>query len=202
MRTISLILLLTPALASGVTSTEYATADAYISQSNPNSNYGAEDSLYIGCNGENVYFVTYLKFDLTDYMGYIIDDATLNVYCSHINYVGPDYPTILYGVVENDWDEMTITWNNTPGSINETVEEYAQPSSQGWWYLDVTTIVQYWLDDVYDNTGFEVFNWIESTSSEAIFNSREHSQNNPYLELNYPVPVESESLGEIKAIFK
>ena len=85
--------------------------DTYVSEYNPNVNYGSEDYLRAGEYGPGKVHA-YYHFNITSH-SYEWDEAWI--------YVKFDYGTNLTDIgvnlTSNNWDELTITWNNRPESI-------------------------------------------------------------------------------------
>jgi hypothetical protein len=55
--------------------------------------------------------------------------------------------------VTNYWDEMTVTWNNFGGGFNADTEGSFIPTVAGWYSVDITALVNEWLDQTYPNYG-------------------------------------------------
>ena len=55
--------------------------------------------------------------------------------------------------ITNSWDEMMVTWNNFGGSFNATSEGSFMPSSMDWYSVEVTGLVNDWIDGTYSNYG-------------------------------------------------
>ena len=85
--------------------------DAYVSEYNPDVNYGSDDYLRAGEYGLGKVYA-YYHFNISSH-SYDWNEAWI--------YVKFDYGTNLTDIganlTGNNWDEMTITWNNKPDSI-------------------------------------------------------------------------------------
>jgi hypothetical protein len=98
-----------------------------------------------------------------------------------------------------DWPE-TVTGNVDHDS---TSRGDIAINGSGWYTFDIMDLVQEWIDETYDNYGVVWYGTGTGSYFQRIY-SREAGSNNPYLEIDYdlPVGVESASVGEIKAAFK
>ena len=96
----------------GYERTIHLNKDTYISEYYPDVNYGSDNYLRVGKYGPgNVH--TYYHFNISSH-SYKWKEAWI--------YVKFDYGTNLIDIgvnlTHNNWDEMTITWNNKPESIS------------------------------------------------------------------------------------
>lgn len=85
-------------------------ADAYVHESNANTNYGTATVLVTKVEGR----YAYLKFDLSTIPGPIIS-ATLRIY----QRTGFRDLRVVYDVEDDSWTETGITWNNKPAYNNQ-----------------------------------------------------------------------------------
>jgi hypothetical protein len=104
-----------------------ATDDAMVKAGgNGDSNYGASANLYAKNDATNAAArnVTFMKFDMGAIGAESVEQAILRV---HGENVGTDATVIthIYGLLGDDWDEASITWNNAPnlkdslGTVND-----------------------------------------------------------------------------------
>jgi hypothetical protein len=91
--------------------------------------------------------------------------------------------------ITNSWDEMMVTWNNFGGSFDATVENSFTPSGMGWYSVDVTGLVNSWIDSTYQNYGI----LLKETSPDTFqtFSSKEGSDS-PFLKVWYTLNGSSE----------
>jgi hypothetical protein len=92
--------------------TLYAVADAYVNSSNPNANYGNENSLKVVSDGQVSYI--YVMFDLSS----VPSDANILSAEIMLYLQGSSGTADTIGVffcVDNSWRELEITYNNKPG---------------------------------------------------------------------------------------
>jgi len=129
-----------------------------------------------------------MKFDLEPYMGAQIDEAILYLYrfygCGEGNTVADIYEIL------QDWDEAT--WPEDQ-QIEHGTNSWARHtfSIMGYNAIDITYIVQAWLDNYITNYGF-VIKGINSTRLSRLY-SREAAENVvPYLEITDITDIEVE----------
>ncbi len=99
------------------------------------------------------------------------------------------------------WVESSVTWNTRPACVDPTIVPPALPES--WWIIDVTDIVQDFLNGSYENYGFQLYAFGDNAS--LAIASKEYSTTNwrPELVLDYiPVSIEYTTMGAIKAEFR
>lgn len=82
--------------------------------------------------------------------------------------------------VTADWQEMVVTWNNFAGSFNGPSEASLTPSAPGWYEIEVTSLVNSWVDSTYPNYGILLKE--ESPGPIQTFSSKE-SGVSPYLKV-------------------
>jgi acid phosphatase len=110
------------------------TADAYVTGSSPDNNYGASTSLLVD-NTPLTY--SYLRFDVNGLNGSAIQSAKLRIYANSSNSVG--YSVV--SVSDNTWAEDTITFNNAPAAGNNI--NNSQPiTGKTWTEVDISGYVQ------------------------------------------------------------
>ena len=82
--------------------------------------------------------------------------------------------------VTADWQEIVVTWNNFAGNFNGTSEGSFTPSAAGWYEVEVTSLINSWVDSTYPNYGILLKE--ESPAQFQIFSSRESGMS-PYLKV-------------------
>jgi len=137
-------------------------ADAYVSVRGGDTNYGSSE--YLNVLGYSGYETrSFVKFqDISSLMGETIARATLYVMYYSNDVSSRNQPHRIKRVTEN-WVEDTITWNNQPtfygsgtldgGSYGLLENDPDTTSTYCWRTLDITTLVQEWLDETYTNYG-------------------------------------------------
>lgn len=177
-----------------------ATGDIHVVEGDPDTNFDPSDTTGWGVDASNQDFWGLIIFGgLSGYTGATINQAILSVYFA--TGLHPYYGNYLRRITE-DWDEGTATWNNRPANTTQGELEFAPHTTL--FHLDVTAFVQDWVDETYDNYGF-CFLRIDEYNHLWAFYSKDYvwPDYHPKLTLDYtPSPVESSSLGTIKAVFK
>ncbi len=150
----------------------YADRDTWVNSFYPDQSYGTLSDLYAGTGASlTQLYHSYLHFDISSCQG--ISAATLYLYCSLTLY--GDF-TLNIHIVNGTWAE-DIDYTERPVSfsaINTTIL-----ASPGWCSVSITAIAQDWETGKLDNFG--VLLEADTTDNFAVFNSREHGSNRPYL---------------------
>ncbi len=148
-----------------VSETLYPTADAYVSQYAPTTNYGALTDLYVGRTSSEYDSWTLIRFDLSSIpTGVTINSATLQMYTMVNLAAAGDLPAAAYqvyayrtraGTKTEYWVETVVTWNNQP-TTEATADDPPSTvdSSDGWHDLTVTAAVKQWAENGAANYGF------------------------------------------------
>lgn len=127
-----------------------------------------------------------IKFDLDQFSGQTIESATLNLNrfmgCPQGGITSTNY----YAITE-DWDEET--WDShTHAQYDSYVWASYGFNVDGWHNIDITQLIQSWIDEDIANYGLLI--QAQPGSKFSKFYSKEQSDSNlhPYLEINY-IPV-------------
>jgi len=205
MRTITL-LLLALVLVAGATTVTFQPypalgKDALISKNYPDRNYGDHAGLLWGYgSGEWQTFIEFIGLNDTQYQGATVTSAILSLYVHTVN--GTTSDSFLCIPQDSSWDESTITWNNSPISIAGSAIVQYYPAGAGWIDIDITTFVQNWLDGIWTNNGFVIFNQ-STTSSNLNTHSSDYTADTslrPKLVMEYSgSAVEEATWGQVKA---
>ena len=130
----------------------------------------------------------------------IPDGTTITSATLYINVDEPSGQRIDIHRVTSPWDENTVTWN----SFNETympgIEMSFYADMMGWKTIDMTALVQGWIEGDYANNGL-LLRQIEQNSPRTIFWAKEGDYP-PYLEVCYmdagiPVCEQIAPLGDV-----
>lgn len=141
-----------------------ATQDAYTCDCAPNATNpnGGETYLYQGrvgscfCN----YFIEWGLWEIAP--GTSIESAELWIYCkSFTGSAGAGNP--VYHPITEAWDENTITYNTMPSWDISIRVTSGWPGASSWFVLDLTDVVQFWVDNPADNYGMVAD--VENTTS-------------------------------------
>ena len=124
-------------------------------------------------------------------VGSTLVSATFHGYIYRIDDLNSE-PVNLHRVL-TPWDELTVTWNSfhPGGALNydPTIDAFfdgvTANTPDSWVSLDVTDMVQHWMDGTYPNLGLLMRK--ENVSPRTVFYSREGSAP-PYLEMEFYTP--------------
>jgi len=140
----------------------YVIADAYVENTDPNTNFGDNNLLTVaGAEGywggiQNVL----LLFSLPSVPSYgVFQSAELQlIEAGGGNTTYPGAVSIYAAPILNNWDENSVTWNNRPGSYLSTVGYGSHnPNNNSIIYIDVSEVVAEWYSGVRSNRGFMLF---------------------------------------------
>jgi hypothetical protein len=106
-----------------------------------------------------------------------VTSATMYVYVSQAS----SHEVFLHRIT-SDWDEATVTWTNFGGAYAAGVEGSFTATATGWYSVDVTGLVQSWMDGTYDNFGI-LLEQGDLNYPRTHINSKENAANHPYLEV-------------------
>lgn len=113
--------------------------------------------------------------------GAVFESATFNIYLKEtIN-----QPIDVHRVTA-DWTEMTVTWANFGGAFDAGIEGTFSAPAPGWASVDVTALVQGWLNGSYDNFGL-LLDQGALNYPRHIYYSKDAATNHPYINFCYTV---------------
>ncbi|MBD3278303.1 MAG: DNRLRE domain-containing protein [Candidatus Aegiribacteria sp.] len=178
---------------------ENPTQDAEIQEWNPDENYGSEDHFNAG-------FVTafigwLMEFDLTEYEGADVNSAILAMYC--VNNTGEMRELIAFRL-NSSWSESTVTYGNRPYTNTDLSVTFTPEGIDQWIQVDITEIVQSWLDGSFTNNGLSFGPTETLPPGEVKFWSKEYSNSSlhPVLQIDYELSsLETTTFGRIKTLF-
>ena len=136
-----------------------------------------------------------MLWDLSEHMGATATSATLYINIFFQCPSGAGTYTEFYNATE-PWDE---SWSGAHVQHGSTSWRSYHYSNSGWVGVDVSDLVQAWLDGTIENHGVVlqvagIYPWTK-------FHSRETSANSPYLRLEFPQALNPDTWGAIKATF-
>ncbi|HKK19938.1 MAG TPA: DNRLRE domain-containing protein [candidate division Zixibacteria bacterium] len=111
--------------------------------------------------------------------GAVLESATLHIFVNVANGQQIDVHRIT-----SDWSETTVTWSNFGGAYDAGIDGSFSADSYGWHSVDITGLVQGWLDGTNANYGLLLDQALESYPL-AVYYSREDATRPPYLEVCY-----------------
>lgn len=166
--------------------------DTYINQSDPTSNYGSIDRMYMNVTGANG-LKSFIKFN--------ISQIPLNVTVTSAVFKGTGATDInsrcyhFYHVPNQTWEEDKITWNNNPmdnGTYTSLGDNGGCGSNLGNWFQQSFTITDTFNDSYYN--GYSNFTIVINQTdtynpiiNHYTFGSKEYStaSSRPILEITY-----------------
>lgn len=143
------------------TATLTPSADAYVSQSAPGTNYGTSTGLQ-DMNKSGAVRSSYIRFSVSTLAG-PVQSATLRVYATLHNSNGP----AVY-LASSNWTESGsggVTWNTKPGLLSGATDNKGAIAKSTWVNYNVTSLVA--------SSGTYTFALIADGSNDSKFSSRE-----------------------------
>jgi len=164
-----------------------ATADSYVEQSSPSTNYGSSASLQVKgslFSGKTIF----VEFDLSSIPSdAVVNSAKLYLYMYQAPLLSRDYH--IYQV-KSSWSESSITYNNLPSIGSDIGFLMSSNVSNIWLSWDIASDLQDIIDGEYTNHGYAVSDEKTGGGPVGYFASRENITHTPYLVVNYTVDDE------------
>jgi hypothetical protein len=162
--------------------------DSYVNQdpSYVNSNYANASELMFGSDAW--FRRAYLQFDLSSIpANVIVQSANLDVVVTSV-YDATSHTFNIHRVTAN-WEENNITWNNQP-TFDWTAVTTVNIGGTGNYTINITTLVNNWVNNVYPNYGLMIKHPTESPvyTYKRIASSEIGSGNRPKLTVTYNIP--------------
>jgi hypothetical protein len=178
--------------------------DASVFDNNPDSNYGHNPTFVWGYGSNVSYgYIEFIELSDPQYQGTTVTSAILSLYVYNM---GGDSSNAFWGsACDSPWSESAITWNDRPSAAGPSYL-YSYPSGTGWMAIDITGIVQGWLNGTRPHYGMYFTNHTTSHDNDYL-NTRSSdytadSTLRPKLVLEYyGAAIEEATWGEIKATF-
>jgi hypothetical protein len=151
----AIILLVCPSKALADSHTFGAVKDTYANQAYPDNVYGSMNHIII--SNKFTTRLGYVWFDDVNLPeGATLNQAILKFYVYELHY--SDRAKINIGLCTNEWNEAAVTWNNKP-LINQgsAIEAEIPLVDVGWREINITPLVQKWLDGDQDNKGIFIY---------------------------------------------
>ena len=148
----------------------FASQDSWLSESFPAANYGGQSRL-VARGGSGGRKSPVIRYDL----GAIPAGSTLVSATAWLFVTDPDHsgdPVRVHRIVD-DWTEGGVNWSNTGADFDATVEGSFSAASAAWVGVDLTPLVQGWIDGASPNQGLVLRP--SSTGVESRYASREAS---------------------------
>ena len=151
--------------------------DAYVSSDAPNMNFGNDSLLGIGTYQD---ILSCVKFNLGSIpYNSTIQQATLKLFCTSTSSNG----MVSIARVTEPWSEDGVTWSNRPGWTTPLISSTPGGSNQ-WWEINVTEIVEEWINIGSINNGF----YMEKQENGLVLVNSSESANSPELSISYTAP--------------
>ena len=96
--------------------------DAYVSESDPDANFGSSEDLILERSSDNTWTRAYLKFDLSSLSFSEIVSVTLRLYFEGFKTLVESTYVRVHLVGNDSWEEESITWNSQPVYSSDRVE--------------------------------------------------------------------------------
>lgn len=170
--------------------------DSYVKQGEPDTNFGDNIALRIGCYNSNDNRATFIQFDWSEAEippGATIESATLYLYC--YNSFGVDQYVDVYELAD-DWIESGdegVTWNNFwPWYFYETPCSSRYIDYIGWHSWEVAEHVRDWFTGERTNNGFYVKPRTWNDADQDLFYSSDYNgdpNKRPILAITYSVTL-------------
>jgi len=173
------------------------TQTTFVSSAQPNNNFSFYPLLYTGTDPGFLDCISFLKFTLPDLPVAAVDSAFLEL--SVIVKTGVAPSPVVVNRVTAPLDTGTVTYTTqpafvaTPSMVNVTTADLYTAVS-----IDVTELVNQWLDGTYPNYGFALTNSDGTTLVQFATNNIVWEPYFPRLVLNYSI-TPAQPIGGIQA---
>lgn len=162
-------------------------ADATLKSWQPDVNFGGDQDLEISYTADGR-AASLIKFDLSSLPSEaIVESAVLRLYL--VGATGITSLNIGAYFVTSPWDESTVTWNTNPTTgamgINANIDSGINVYKT--WYI--SSYVQSWIDAPSSNHGVLLIGPSSGDYYQRWFESHEHNEMVPQLEIRYHLPV-------------
>ncbi|MHA1492273.1 MAG: CBM96 family carbohydrate-binding protein [Promethearchaeota archaeon] len=157
-----------------------ASKDSYVRQYNPTSNYGGQDWFLLGRDVYSAAMEAYFYFDFSDKpSSWTKAEISIDFYSI------PSTTNVTVYLIENSWEELTITWNNKP-SKGEIITSFLIAAEDPY-IFDVSSYIAgrsaisicLWTPEV-----FSSYHQIQGTAKEGYYSWA--PENAPQLIWTYP----------------
>jgi hypothetical protein len=167
--------------------TVYAVADASADSDHPDTPYGGQILLAVRNEASHL-GIAFIRFDLPDLTGQVVQSASLSLYLATSN--GANSACLPLYCVTQSWSESTVTWNNQPNYRSNPYIATCVGINAGWVALNVTDLVQLWYSGAQTNYGLEI-RFASGDDYQRNFYSKEAlgGDNSPRLQIVYSPPT-------------
>ena len=140
-------------------------ADAYVKNTNPSTNYGTDTSLLVKNDAASTIYRDFLKFTVPSLPGTVVS-ATLQLYSS-TNSSDASRHVCAYRVTSTTWTETGITWSNAPAIGTSSLSCVVGNQPVGW--------VSYGLGSTISGPGTYAVALTQDTATLTTYAAREGS---------------------------
>lgn len=162
-------------------------ADVTLKSWQPDVNFGGDQDLEISHTADGR-SASLIKFDLSSLPSEaIVESAALRLYL--VGATGITSLNIGAYFVTSPWAESTVTWNTylTTGTVGISANIDSGVGSYKSW--SITSYVQSWIDDPASNHGVLLMGPSSGDYYQRWFESHEHNEMVPKLEIRYHLPI-------------
>lgn len=166
-----------------------ATADTWVDEKNPTTNYGTATTLKAGTGGAGYRKRPLVLFNIpTLETGAEFINATLEMYYDGVGAASGAGKSYCVRKILSSWSENTVTWSTQPTYDSVNTDCITAPTSYPVWISwNVTQdVLDYW-NGAWANYGWVIRKAVESTSGVIYLDSRE-TTNDPRLVITYNKP--------------
>ncbi len=162
----------TPTPPGTMTTNSPASADAYVSSSDPGTNFGRSSSLTVQGDPQTISYLTFTLPVLPP--GATIRSATLQIKAAN----STSFPISLSTVTSTNWDETQINYNNRP-VLSSPIANITSTTQESWVTFDITSLAS-------QSPGQTISLALTTPDDRlASFYSREAPADHPYLSIRY-----------------
>lgn len=169
----------------------YPDADTYIAEGTSNTNYSGAEALHVSNTAgrrERALIAISLPGSIES-SG--VEQAALHIYMG--SSAGPDEPVTVHRVTA-PWELSTATWESVSGGrFDAGAVASIDTESVGWKVLDITPLVQGWLEGSFRNYGIILTAPAAAVDSTATFHGSNHPDPllRPWLEVSFRTASDS-----------
>ncbi len=163
-----------------------AQTDAHVrGGSTANTNFGQAPTLEIKYSTNAVYErIGYVRFDLTTLANTIIPSAKIRLFGGTSQSNAQIVP-VTVSLAQNTWSEATVTYNNRPAIVGETLATFQLASAKKWFEVDVTAVLQSAINAGKTSLDIAIAG-VVNLASYGLINSSEAATNRPELVIGDP----------------
>ncbi|MFD4707947.1 DNRLRE domain-containing protein [Gottfriedia sp. NPDC058432] len=170
-------------------------SDSFLMSAYPTTNYSSTSSKWDSGLGEYILKIgnydsttgtcyAFINQSLPNLAGVTVTSANFNAYVTHT--ASASATGIWLDRITESWSNSTVTWNTKPDSVNLTSDTVGKDQ---WASFDITGTVKSWLQGTQKNYGLKLHTNGNGQSYWKKIVSTSNSNNNPYISVNYSIPV-------------